>query len=124
MQRRVREERALADVKTKWVRDWIEDLMRERDTAVQALNDYCDNQTESPLFYDDSVCTGEDRGPSMKRRYIQHYKVSFDYAGFRGELVLFGDEVTFRFDSQRGRGRVGIAPDAANSIHLVHARKG
>lgn len=65
----------------KWAQDHIKELERERDAAIRALNEYVDGQTESPIFYDDLVSSGENRGPSLKRVYVQSHKVEIIHNG-------------------------------------------
>lgn len=64
-----------------WAQKYIQELHRERAVAVLELNKVLDVQTPSPFYIDDGVCTGEEQGPSFKRRYIQGYKVNVEYGG-------------------------------------------
>jgi len=61
----------------KWAQERIRDLERERELSVRALNAFVDGQTESAIWVDDGVCSGEESGPSFKRRYIQAHQVTF-----------------------------------------------
>ena len=65
----------------KWAQDHIENIERERFTAVRALNEYCDETTKSPFVIEDYVCTGESTGPSIKRRYVQAHWMKVEYGG-------------------------------------------
>ncbi len=59
----------------KWARNHIKYLGMERDAAVRALNEYIDEQTKSAFSVTDNICSGEEKGPSRKVRYIQTYKM-------------------------------------------------
>lgn len=72
----------------KWAQQHIKDLKRERDIAVRALNEWTDAQTPGPIFVDELVSTGEQQGPSTKRRYIQGRRVTCDWLGVRLEVML------------------------------------
>jgi methyl coenzyme M reductase subunit D len=72
----------------KWAQEHITDLSRQRDAALNVLNEFQDSQTVSRFYYEDHVCTGEQAGPSSKRRYIQTDRVIVDYKGEEFELTL------------------------------------
>ena len=61
----------------KWAQDHIQELQRQRDIAVRALNEYCDSQTPSEMYVEENECTGEQEGPSVKVRYIQGQRMNF-----------------------------------------------
>jgi len=65
----------------KWAQEKIAVLERERKTAIDALNEALDSQTESPFYIDDWVSTGEKVGPSFKTRYVQAYKMCVKWMG-------------------------------------------
>lgn len=65
----------------KWAQDEIKSLARQRDAAIRALNEYVDNQTESPFYTEDNECTGEQSGPTNRRRYIQAHKIEVQWRG-------------------------------------------
>ena len=65
----------------KWAQEHIGKIERERDVAVRALNAFCDEQTKSPYYVDDHICTGEEQGPVVKTRYIQTHKMTVSYCG-------------------------------------------
>ena len=65
----------------KWAQECIRDLRRQRDAVVNQLNEFIDNQTESPFYIEEMISTGERRGPSVKRHYIQAYTVHLKHAG-------------------------------------------
>ena len=76
----------------KWAQERLESLERERDTAINALNAYADHQTESPFYFDDLLCTGEDgpqKGPTFKRVYINGTnRMTVCYGGVALEILL------------------------------------
>lgn len=53
----------------KWAQDHIADLQRQRDLAVDTLHTHLDGQTESPLYYEQALCTGKG-APDFTKRYI------------------------------------------------------
>lgn len=65
----------------KWAQAHIEDLQRQRDAAVGALENIVDHQTPSRIFFEDIVCVGKG-APSFYKTYIQAPR----------------DEVTFNLD--------------------------
>lgn len=72
----------------KWAQDHIADLKRERDAAIRALNEWKDDQTESPVMIPALVCTGERKGPSQKIRFIQTRWVEFEWEGIHLSVHL------------------------------------
>lgn len=72
----------------KWAQQHIKDLKRERDIAVRALNEWTDTQTPGPIFVDELVSTGEQQGPSTKRRYITGRRVSVEWLGVHLDVLL------------------------------------
>ena len=107
----------------RWAQDHIKDITRERDVAVRALNEYCDDQTPSPFYVDEAVCTGEQRGPSIKRRYIQAHTIKVNWAGV--ELVIdangYGNrnnEIGLQWSSTNHIREVAMIPQRFQSITL------
>ena len=72
----------------KWAQEHIKTLERQREAAATALNEFADEQKPSRVFFEDHVCTGEERGPANKVRYIQSHKVTFRHAGIEVEVTL------------------------------------
>ena len=83
---------------SKWAQEHIRTLKYERDTAVRALNNYVDGQTESPFYYDDVLSLGERRtekgigGPTFKRVYVQAHMLEVKYAGVHLSVLLRDNE--------------------------------
>jgi hypothetical protein len=74
-----------------WARDHITKIEREREVAVQALNEYCDTQTPAPFYCDEYESTGEDREPTSKRRYFQGHRITVEWLGVRLGVLLRKD---------------------------------
>lgn len=55
----------------KWAQEHIRKIEREREVAVRALNQYVDDQTPAAFYVDEPESTGEQVGPSFKKRYFQ-----------------------------------------------------
>jgi hypothetical protein len=71
-----------------WAREHIKDLQRQRDLAVRSLNEYCDTQTPSPFFTSDMESTGEQKGPTIRKRYIQAYKIIVEHEGVSLKVMV------------------------------------
>lgn len=66
----------------KWAQDEFRRICRERDVAVERLQSYEDEQTESPIHYDDFVSDGCGQGPTIRRKYINGTnQVIFEHKG-------------------------------------------
>ena len=75
----------------KWAQEHINQIERERENSVRSLNEYIDNQTESPFSVSDLLC--EDKGVSFKKRYIQAYKMDVNHAGIHFQIITRDDEL-------------------------------
>lgn len=112
----------------KWAQEYIRDKERERDLSLRQLNEWSDNQTPSSIFTDDYVSTGENQGPSSKRRYIQGYKLKIEHAGVHLDIMLvrkddpqrdFGIELQFSAPNMRTGTHVAVIPKSFQTIELV-----
>lgn len=103
----------------KWAQEIINDLSRERDTAIRELNSYVDSDTASDIYIDEYVSIGENRGPTPKRHYIQGYTVTFNHAGIELDVNIFHDDVINLKWNAVGRGDVAFIPDSYQSANLV-----
>jgi hypothetical protein len=108
----------------KWAQDHIQNIERERFTAVRALNEYCDETTKSPFVIEDSVCTGESTGPSTKRRYIQAPSMKVEYGGV--ELRISANDYNGRRGIELswstlnyGHDDICMSPLCRNSVELI-----
>lgn len=82
-----------------WAQKHIEKLLRERAEAVNTLNAFVDQQTPTQISFTQHPCTGEQAGPSQKKRYIHAREVQFRHAGVRLDVYL-----TQKDDHQRSFG--------------------
>lgn len=107
----------------KWAQTEMQNLQRERDTAVKALREYVDGQTESEIYIDNLECIGEKKGPSLIRRYINgEHQVTFAHAGINLTVSIFRDNsIELRYGrSQRPMGGwdVALIPKTTGNIEL------
>lgn len=104
----------------KWVQEHIQNLQRQRDVAVRELNNYIDSQTPSPFYVDGLVCTGEESGPSLKRRYIEGNKMSVNHDGVSLSIHLRDGHIDLQWHSARSfTGDVAFIPSACQAARLV-----
>jgi hypothetical protein len=108
-----------------WAQEYIRDLQRQRDIAVRELNEWRDQQTPSPFYIDEMVSTGEQQGPSIKRRYIQAHRITCESSGVA--LDIFA--AVSVFENQRniqlrwqGTEPIGLFPQASNCLFFVAKR--
>jgi len=107
----------------KWAQELIQDIGRERDSAIDALNQFTDSQTESCIWHEKWPCTGEGgkRGPVPKRRYIQDYKMDFEFEGVHLTVLLREDSgIDLSYSSvDRHHGDVALVPRSFQQVYLV-----
>jgi hypothetical protein len=72
-----------------WAQDLITKLARERAEAIASLNEYIDAQSDSKIYYDDMLSTGEKQGPSTKRVYVQTERLSIVNAGVQLDVNAY-----------------------------------
>lgn len=108
----------------KWAQEYIQDLRRERETAIETLNEYLEHQRPSPFFVSDLVSTGEERGPSLKKWYIQSRRVEVEHAGVYLHIMLRDDciELSYNAPEKYASGNVALIPHSFQMIHLVNKR--
>jgi hypothetical protein len=105
----------------KWAREHIRKIEQERDNAIKALNDFRDDQTPSPIYTEDLVCTGETRGPSVKRRYIQDVDLKIEFEGIRVDITLYPREKAIRIsygNADRRIEDVAMIPRSTNHVSI------
>ena len=109
----------------KWVQNNIKSLERERESAINKLNEYIDNQTPSSVFYEDLVCTGEQQGPSNKRKYIQSHRIEFEHDGVYCAVTLRKGYVQINWSGGErwGSRDVAMIPESYQSIRIVSKEK-
>lgn len=104
----------------KWARDHIEDLQRDRDIAVRALNAYVDQQTKSPIFIDEMECIGEKCGPSLKRRYVQANGINIEAHGVHLHVLIREDHLDLQWSSSGSRrSDIAMIPTSNQKVRLV-----
>lgn len=105
----------------KWAQQLIKELSRERDVAITQLNEYLDDRTESEIFIDDYVSTGENQGPTSKRNYIQGHTVTFVHAGVELDVSVFYDGyIDLKWGPYGHHGYdVALIPWSHGNVHLV-----
>jgi hypothetical protein len=107
----------------KWAQDYIQQIEGGRLASVRALNEYCDSQTESPYYVDEYECTGEQQGPSFKRRYIQTRKMEVSH----GDVVLRiylrdEDAIELQWDNKTGSmEEIAMIPHGFHKVALKAA---
>lgn len=103
-----------------WAKNHIETIKRERDTAIRALNEYVDGQTESPIYYDDMVSTGEERGLSSKRVYVQSHNIEIVHAGVHLDIGLRDGTIAMQWeDANRAMANVAFVPTSFHAANLI-----
>jgi hypothetical protein len=104
----------------KWAQEHIEKIERERDQAIKALNEYVDNQTVSPFYVEDYVSTGEERGPSYKRSYIQTHKMTIEHEGVELNVLLREGYIDLQWNGMKYHlDIVAFVPTSFQSAKLV-----
>lgn len=102
-----------------WAIKYIETIKRERNTAIVALNDFVDGQTPSPIFYDEWTSTGENRGPSSKRVYVQSRNVEIVHAGVHLQVCL-RDNITINWEDENNSTKhVAFVPTSFHAASLI-----
>jgi hypothetical protein len=104
----------------KWAQKYIEDIERERDVAVRALNEFQDADTPSPYWVDEYVCTGEQQGPSNKRRYIQGHRMTVQVG--KGEIDFFLREPNV-LEISAGSDTIRFSPYSSNCIRIEEPKR-
>lgn len=102
----------------KWAQERIRDLERERELSVRKLNEFVDGQTESRIWVDDLVCTGEQSGPTSKRHYIQSHKITVMVGKTEVHVGLDLDDSSKLGINCGGRTMI-FQPVASNSIKII-----
>lgn len=89
-----------------WARSHIANLQRERIDAVRALNDYCDDQTESPFRYWDflSLGDGKNKEPTHRTKYIQTHKMEVVHGDVLLRILIREDqpEIDLQWTADKG----------------------
>ena len=106
----------------KWAQDHIRTLERQRDAAVQALNEHLDSQTEAPFYFEDHVSTGESN-KFFKRFYVQTHKITVEWAGVELNILLRPSDnvIDLRWNGIKGSRlqHVAFVPKSFQSAELI-----
>jgi hypothetical protein len=106
----------------KWAQEEMRTLERQRDCAVKALERFCDNQTESPIYWDDLVCI-QDGGPKSVRQYVQARSITVEHADVTIAVRLGERCITLQWGGDKySLDEVAFIPEAFQSARLVHHR--
>jgi len=106
----------------KFAQSYIRDLIRERETAIKALNDWTDTQTPQSFFIEEMICTGEEAGPSIKRRYIEGHRMAVVHKGVRLTICLRDKEIDLQWeDERRSMKEVAMIPRSYQQVFLTSA---
>lgn len=111
----------------KWAQEKIRKLERERSVAVRVLADYVEQQKESPVYIDDLVCDGRERGPSCIRRYIQDARcVTFNHAGLELHVTISDPEhIDIKWNANyRLHGETTMVPHSYQNVKLYAVKGG
>lgn len=106
----------------KWAQEHINGLQRQRDAAVKALNESLDTQTKTGIYIDSLECTGEQQGPSHKRRFIQGEVLNFAHAGILLRVSIYQpDKIQLQWDvTDRTKSRdVAMIPQHYCGVDLI-----
>lgn len=101
----------------KWAQQHIKDISRQRDVAIDALNKYVDNQTEAPFYISEMECTGENKGPAKKTRYIQGHWLNATHQGVKLSVLLRDDHIDISWDSE-DRKDIAMVPASHQQVRL------
>lgn len=104
----------------KWAQEYFADLRRQRDFAVQSLNDFVNTQTPSKFWVDEHVCTGEEQGPVNKRHYIQAHQITVQMGKDEVYILL---RQNGELDISSGFGKLRIQPVASNCIRIEEPKR-
>lgn len=76
-----------------WAQAHIQKLERERNTAIEAMNQALDSQTPGPISTSEYLSTGEAAGPgpSLKTRYFHANQLEIDHKGVKLAITLRED---------------------------------
>jgi hypothetical protein len=108
----------------KWARDYIRMLEIHGSQALKTLNEFQDNQKESQVFFTVHPCTGESKGPTVKKCFIQSNRITFRLAQPNGKADPLEIEVVYVKDGDhlQVNGHSGILvlkPDSSNAVTLA-----
>lgn len=103
----------------KWAQEYIRNLERQRESAINTLNSQVDDQTPSPFYYEDWICTGERAGPSTKRRYVQSHRLHVEHIGIHLSVLLTDSAIDLQWERPNHMmSQVAMVPRSFNNVTL------
>ena len=111
----------------KWAQDHLNDIQRQRDSAVNRLDTLADNQTPSPFYIEEMDCTNATGGPTARRFYLQTSRIVCVHAGVRLDIYLprekdsqrlNGIDLTYS-DVRTRSGYVALIPRCSGNVQLL-----
>lgn len=95
----------------------MDDLRRQRDEAVAALNKWRDEQTEAEFFSEEIIC--DTQPPRFVRRYFHGRHISARHLGMRVDITLRGDCITIQYNRDKSiSDSVMLTPTSFQQIEL------
>lgn len=105
----------------KWAQEYIAYIERQRFVAVRALDEFRDEQTPSPFYFQDHSCTGDKSGPVERKRYIQTHSIIVKWRGV--ELTVdanSGHGLRLQWNGDNSHmGEVAFVPTSYQSAKLI-----
>ena len=109
----------------KWAQDQMLKWKLERDESVKKLNEFLDQQTPSPFYMEELVCTGEREGPSLKTYYAQGHTMEVCASGiclrvFAAEKVFSEKKsIDLSWEAEDPRKFVSLIPESHQHVRLT-----
>lgn len=109
----------------KWALEHLKSLEMQREQAIRTLNEFVDDQTPSPFYYEENPCTGEQRGPIGKRKYIQAHNMEVVWRGVHLTISAHsygnsGEGIALQWGGEgRHSGDIAMIPASHQRVRLV-----
>ena len=103
----------------KWAQEHIKTVTREREEAIRTLNKYCDEQTPSAMYVDEMICTGEEQGPTFKKKYFQGHRIEIKHAEVHLSILLRDDRIDMGWVGTSHSNEVAFIPKSYMQADLV-----
>ena len=105
-----------------WAQDYIRDIQRQRDAALETLNVFTESQKKSRIWTYDNPCIGEGTSPVEKRNYLQSYAVTFEFSERNVLEISFDHQYRNAIDIRASRELI-FRPWAANAMRIIDPKK-
>ena len=110
-----------------WAREHIAELERARQSAVDALAKYVNENDEGPFVFSEFVSDGEKCGPTTYTRRVNAYKLDVAHADIHFSLTLADeDAIKIRWSAGKAShsmGDVCFIPESWQQARLVHPNR-